>query len=101
MQRTLGIDEASFGKDHPNVARDLNNLAQLRKATNRLEEAELLMQRTLGIFAASLGISHPNTSIMSNNYRQLLLEVGCSESEAEKRIGDIKGNGDQYPRTPI
>ena len=101
MRRALEIDEASFGKDHPNVARDLNNLAQLLKATNRLEEAELLMQRTLGIFAASLGISHPNTSIMSNNYRQLLLEMGCSESEAEKRIGDITGNDDQYPRTPI
>ena len=59
------------------------------------------MRRALEILATSLGVIHPNTSIVSNNYRQLLLEMGCSESEAEKRIGDITGNDDQYPRTPI
>lgn len=40
---------------------DLNNLAQLLKATNRLEEAEPLMRRVLAIFEASLGTDHPNT----------------------------------------
>ena len=59
------------------------------------------MRRALEIVAASFGISHPNTSIVSNNYRQLLLEMGCSESEAEKRICDITGNDDQYPTTLI
>ena len=34
MRRALAIDEKS-GTEHPNVARDLNNLAQLLKATNR------------------------------------------------------------------
>ena len=29
MRRALKIDEASFGPDHPDVATDLNNLAQL------------------------------------------------------------------------
>ena len=29
MRRALAIDEKSFGPDHPNVARDLNNLAVL------------------------------------------------------------------------
>jgi hypothetical protein len=33
MRRALAIDEARFGAEHPDVARDLNNLAQLLKAT--------------------------------------------------------------------
>ncbi len=40
MRRALAIDEQSYGKDHPNVATDLNNLAQLLQTTNRLAEAE-------------------------------------------------------------
>src|SRR5208283_851393 len=35
-RRALAIDEASFGPDHPGVARDLNNLAGLLQNTNRL-----------------------------------------------------------------
>jgi hypothetical protein len=50
MRRALAIDEASFGAEHPDVARDLNNLAQLLKATNRLPEAEPLLRRALKIF---------------------------------------------------
>ena len=48
MRRALAIDEASYGPDHPNVASDLNNLAQLLQATNRLGEAEPLMRRATG-----------------------------------------------------
>src|SRR5262245_37994418 len=48
-RRALAIDEKSFGLEHPNVATDLNNLAQLLKATNRLGEAEPLMRRALSI----------------------------------------------------
>jgi hypothetical protein len=44
MRRALRMDEATFGSEHPTVARDLNNLAQLLKATNRLVEAEPLMR---------------------------------------------------------
>ena len=36
MRRALAIDEKSFGPEHPNVASDLNNLAGLLQATNRL-----------------------------------------------------------------
>ena len=43
MRRALDIYEQSFGKDHPDVAIPLNNLATLLQATNRLGEAEPLM----------------------------------------------------------
>ena len=72
MRRALSIDEASFGADHPNVARDLNNLAQLLQATNRLAEAEPLMRRALSIDEASFGAEHPEVAIDLNNLAGLL-----------------------------
>ena len=72
LRRALAIDEQSFGPDHPNVARDLNNLAQLLKATNRLSEAEPLMRRALAIFEHSFGPNHPNVATNLNNLAQLL-----------------------------
>ena len=67
MKRALSIAEGSLGKDHPDVARDLNNLAQLYKATNRLSEAEPLMERALSIFETSLGPDHPRTITVRRN----------------------------------
>ncbi len=72
LRRALSIDEAGFGSEHPNVARDLNNLAQLLKATNRLDEAEPLMRRALSIDEASFGAEHPDVAIELNNLAQLL-----------------------------
>ena len=71
MRRALAIDEASYGEDHPSVARDLNNLARLLQATNRLAEAEPLMRRALAIFEASLGEDHPNTVTIRGNLAAL------------------------------
>jgi hypothetical protein len=76
MQRALKIDEVSFGKDHSNVARDINNLAKLLYATNRLSEAEPLSQRATLIFARSLGWEHPNTKTMLENWAIILRELG-------------------------
>ena len=72
MRRALAIDEASFGAEHPNVAVDLNNLAQLLQDTNRLAEAEPLMRRALAIDEASFGAEHPNVAIRLNNLARLL-----------------------------
>ena len=72
MRRALKIDEQSFGEHHPDVTRDLNNLAQLLQATNRLSEAEPLMRRALKIDETSLGTEHPNVATQLNNLAQLL-----------------------------
>ncbi|MEY4354716.1 MAG: hypothetical protein RLZZ609_2957 [Cyanobacteriota bacterium] len=72
MRRVLAIDEAHYGPSHPNVAIDLNNLAQLLQATNRLAEAEPLMRRALAIDEASYGPDHPNVARDLNNLAQLL-----------------------------
>jgi tetratricopeptide (TPR) repeat protein len=71
-RRALEIDEASFGPAHPGVAIDLNNLATLLQATNRLAEAEPLMRRALENDEASFGPAHPKVAIRLNNLAQLL-----------------------------
>jgi tetratricopeptide (TPR) repeat protein len=45
MRRALAITEASYGPDHPVVAKRLNNLASLLHTTNRIAEAEPLYRR--------------------------------------------------------
>jgi hypothetical protein len=45
------FDEKSFGSEHPNAATDLNNLADLLRATNGLAEAEPLYRQVLRILA--------------------------------------------------
>lgn len=93
MRRALDIDEKSYGKDHPNVARDLNNLAQLLQATNRLADAEPLMRRALVNlidFSRRTGYEHPNQEIISANYRELLQAMGKSPVEIEESIKTLK-----------
>jgi hypothetical protein len=72
MRRALEIDERSLGPQHPNVATELNNLAQLLQDTNRMGEAEPLMRRALEIDERSLGPQHPNIAIRINNLARLL-----------------------------
>ncbi len=92
MQRALKIDEASLGKDHPNVAIRLNNLAQLYQATNRLKEAEPLMERHLVIFlqfTRRTGHPHPHLQDAINNYSALLMEMGHSQAQVAARLNRL------------
>jgi hypothetical protein len=76
IRRALFIDEESFGPNHPNVASDLNNLAQLLQATNRLREAELQLRRALEILIGSLGSEHPSSRKVAANYCSLREAMG-------------------------
>ena len=67
MRRALAIDENSYGPEHPEVATDLNNLATLLQATNRLEDAEPLMRRALAIDEQNYGPAHPEVATDLNN----------------------------------
>lgn len=75
MRRALAIAEASFGPDHPSIARFLNNLTQLLQATNHLTEAEPLIRRALAIDEASFGPDHPDVALDLNNLAQLLQDT--------------------------
>jgi tetratricopeptide (TPR) repeat protein len=104
MRRTLAIDEKGFGPEHPNVAMDLNNLAQLLQATNRLAEAEPLMRRALAIDEKSFGPEHPNVATALNNLAQLLQATNrLAEAEPLMRRAlaiDEKSFGPEHPETP-
>lgn len=89
MRRALKIDEQYFGENHPNVARGLNNLAQLLQDTNRLAEAEPLMRRAFIIFLTSLGFDHPNTQMVLNNYISLLLKMGQTNEEIKETLSNL------------
>jgi tetratricopeptide (TPR) repeat protein len=91
-RRALQIDEASYGQDHPSVARDLNNLAQLLRATNKLSKAEVVYRRCLQILIVSMqqqGYQHPNLQTVINNYIILLQVQGFSEEAIQAKIGSL------------
>jgi hypothetical protein len=93
MRRALAIDEARFEADHPAVATDLNNLAGLLRATNRLSEAEKLSRRHLAIFFAfekQTGYPHPHRDAAIGNYAGLLQAMGRSEAEIRAAIAEIR-----------
>ena len=48
-KRAIAIDEKALGPDHPDVAIDLNNLAELYHDQGRTAEAKLLLKRVLAI----------------------------------------------------
>jgi len=63
LKQVLPIREKHLGSEHSHVATVLNNLAQLLKATNRMDEAEPLMKRALKIDEKSFGQNHPKVAI--------------------------------------
>ena len=105
FRRALAIDEASVGPDHPDVARDLNNLAELLRDTNRLKEAEPLCRRALGIDEASYGPDHPNVAIRLNNLAELLRATNrLAEAEPLYRRAlaiDEKSFGPDHPKVAL
>ena len=92
MRRALAIDEQSYGQDHPNVARDLNNLAQLLQDTNRLSEAGPLYRRALSIlisFQKKTGHEHPNFRVIRANYMAFLQAMGKTPDQIEQHLQSL------------
>jgi tetratricopeptide (TPR) repeat protein len=70
----LAIREKALGKEHPDVASSLKDLAALYYAQGKYGQAESLYKRSLAIFEKALGVEHPNTKQVKANYEQLLAE---------------------------
>jgi len=82
-RRALEIDEKSLGSEHVYVATDLNNLARLLQATNRIREAEPRLRRALAIDLKSYGTDHPSVATDLNNLAILRSGVGDWVEAAE------------------
>jgi hypothetical protein len=96
MRRALAIDEKSLGPEHPDVATDLNNLAQLLKHTTRLAEAEPLMRRALLIllkFTRETGHIHPRLKETLKSYSGFLKEMSLGDEEIRKRLVQVGIDG--------
>jgi tetratricopeptide (TPR) repeat protein len=80
LERALAITEAAYGPDHPDVARDLNNLAQILQDLGQLEAARALQERALAITQAAYGPDHPDVATRLNNLAQILQDLGQPEA---------------------
>ena len=56
-----------LGKEHPDVALSLNNLAGLYRNQGRYEEAKSYLKQALKIVEQALGPEHPSSQAMRNN----------------------------------
>ncbi len=84
-RRALEISKRALGKDHPDTATTLNNLASLLHVTGRYKEAEPLYRRALDISKRALGKDHTNTATCLNNLALLLHATGRYQ-EAESLL---------------
>src|SRR5215471_13152244 len=75
-RRAIVIDEKVLGKDHPDVARDYNNLALLLHAQGKYDQAEPLYRRAIENDEKILGKDHPNVALRYNNLALLLQDRG-------------------------
>jgi tetratricopeptide (TPR) repeat protein len=71
LKRSLAMDEAALGRDHPSVATGLNNLAGLYVAQGRYDDAEPLYRRSLAIREKALGREHLDVAASLNNMATL------------------------------
>ena len=79
QERALAIDEAAYGPDHPDVATDLNNLAQILQDLGQPEGARPLQERALAIDEAAYGPDHPTVARDLNNLALILQDLGQPE----------------------
>jgi tetratricopeptide (TPR) repeat protein len=76
IRRALALDETLFGREHPHVAIQLNNLALVLQDAGRPHEAEPLMREAVEIFTRALGPDHPSTRGTRKNLELLFEELG-------------------------
>jgi tetratricopeptide (TPR) repeat protein len=71
-ERSLAIDEAVYGPDHPEVGTALNNLAAIWKDLGQPEQARSLAERALAINEAAYGPDHPAVDLFRRNLAVLM-----------------------------
>ncbi len=83
FREVLEVDRNTLGPDHPNVTRDIGNLASTLLYEHRYAEAENLYRDVVQRFRRVLGPDHPTTLLMTGNLA-LCLSDEMRYPEAEK-----------------
>jgi hypothetical protein len=82
LRPVLAGKEAALGRDHPDIAPALLDLALMLKHRGKFGEAEPLLRRVLTIHESALGANHPVVAVDLSHLALLLKERGNKE-EAE------------------
>src|SRR6202790_1229752 len=91
-KEALEIRQKVLGRDHPDTAQSLNNLAGLYKATGDYAKAEPLYKEALEIYQKVLGREHPDTATSLNNLALLELDLGqIQEAKRLCQLGHAAG----------
>jgi len=77
FKRALTIDETTFGPDHHNVARDVNNLGSVLKDSGDLVGARAAFERALATWKRFLPPEHPHIRIARENLARVKREIGA------------------------
>lgn len=87
QQKVVSIHEKALGREHPQTATSLSNLANVLYLQGKLGEAEQIDRRVLAIREKVLGPEHPDTATSLNNLANILFEQGKDQqlSMAEQR----------------
>lgn len=73
-KRALDIREKCLGTLHPDVAKQLNNLALLCQNQGKYDEVESYYKRAIEIYTKTLGIDDPNVAKTKNNLASAYLK---------------------------
>ena len=76
FREAIEIGEKTLGRQHPDVATRLNNLASLLRATGRHAEAEPLYREAIEISENALGRQHPTVILFIRNFMGFLTQTG-------------------------
>ncbi|CAN0225903.1 unnamed protein product [Scytosiphon promiscuus] len=100
LRRSLEIHEKMLGPDHPEVATDLSNLAEVLQDNGEIEHAEPLHRRALEIRLRHLGPEHNDVAFSLHNL-SLVYRARGDHKEAARymaRANDIWEMA--YPKPP-
>jgi len=85
-----------LGPEHPQVATDLNNLADVYYVQGRYADAEPRYQHALALREKALGPEHPDVAQTRNNYVALLRATN-RDAEAAQLEAQGKATYRHYP----
>jgi hypothetical protein len=74
--RAIELLTSRYGPSHPDIARDLHNLAMVYLSTERLNDAERALQRAIPLLESTLGNDASALGAMTTTYARVLTQMG-------------------------
>jgi len=79
----LAISEKLFGSEHPNLLRNLNDLASLYSVQRKYGQAGEIYRRILAIHEQTTGPESPNTIKVRKKYADLMRKIKRETEQQE------------------